>query len=77
MKKNVSIGYLIGAVVLAVVLTFNITYVIVWHAFSGRINNLAARELTYSKLAEISTYMDKFYIGRYDEKKLLESSSVG
>ncbi|MBQ1504482.1 MAG: PDZ domain-containing protein [Oscillospiraceae bacterium] len=77
MKKNVSIGYLIGAVVLAVVLTFNITYVIVWHAFSGRINNLAARELTYSKLAEISTYMDKFYIGRYDEKKLLESTSGG
>ncbi len=77
MKKKVSVGFLIGAIVLAVLLTFNLTYVIVWHAFSGRINNLALRELTHSKLTEIGTYVDEFFIGRTDDQKTIDGICDG
>lgn len=77
MKKKVSVGFLIGAIVLAVLLTFNLTYVIVWHSFSGRINNLAIRELTYSKLTEIGTYVDEFFIGKADDQKKTDGICEG
>jgi len=77
MRKKVNVGYMIGAIVLAVILTFNITYVIVWNAFGDRISNLAAREATFSKISEISAYIDEFYIGEYDEKTLIEGIANG
>jgi carboxyl-terminal processing protease len=77
MKKKVNVGFMAGVLVLAVILTFNVTYVLVWHSFSDRIQNLSAREASFSKISEICAYIDEFFIGEYDEKKLLEGISDG
>ena len=77
MKKKVNVGFMIGVLVLAVILTFNVTYVLVWHVFSDRIQNLSAREAAFSKISEICAYIDEFFIGEYDEKTLLEGISDG
>ena len=77
MKKKYSTGFLIGAIVLAVILTFNLTYVIVWHLFSDRINNLTQREAVFNTLPEISTYIDEYYVGEYDRSKLIDGASNG
>lgn len=77
MKKKISVKFLIGAIVLAVILTFDLTYLIVWNAFSDRIDNLAEREANYTKMSEISSYINEYYIGQYDERDLLDGIGRG
>ena len=77
MKKKVNLGFVIGMLVLVIILTFNVSYVLVWHVFSDRIQNLSARETVFSKLSEICAYVDEYFVGEYDERALLEGVSEG
>ncbi len=73
MTKKISVGSVILLVLLAVLITFQATYLIVESKYKDRIDTLEAGGLTYSKLAELDRTFRHYYVGEIDEEKLLDS----
>jgi len=65
------------AIILTVAVTFNVTYMSVWHVFNARLTGLTEREELYAKLSEMQSYIDAYYITSYDENTLIDGAAEG
>lgn len=70
MSKRFSIGTVIVLLVLAIVLTFQITFVAVSKKYTAALNELSVNLGAYSKLAEVDAIYRSYYIGEIDEDTL-------
>ncbi len=77
MSKKISLGTTVVLMLLAVILTFQITYLAVNNKYSQRMNELTAENNAYDKLAALDAAFRSLYIGEIDEKKLSDGIIAG
>ena len=62
-------------------LTFAVTYCITLFAaereYNAKLAELYDRELQYKKIDEVRSYIDRYYIGEYDDKQLTDGALYG
>lgn len=62
---------------LAVITTANITLYVAADYYGTRLGNLQASEEKYSKFAEVSSIVEKYFVGEYDEEELMDGAISG
>ena len=84
MKKQISVGKTIAAVLLAVLMTFQITYVVLQKNFDDKSKNSVLSDDSDSfiskasqKLYELDSTFRKYYIGEIDDDLLMDSIMNG
>lgn len=77
MSKKISLGTTIVLMLLAVILTFQITYLTVNNKYSQRMNELTAENNAYDKLAAVDAAFRSLYIGEIDDTELTDSIIAG
>ena len=70
MSKKISLGMALVLMLLAILVTFQITFVALYNKYSAAVDEFAGEMDAYQKLADIDTYYREYYIGEIDEKKL-------
>lgn len=77
MNKKVSLATAIVFVALAVLITFQLTYVRVNNKYQKALNELKDTQLLYDKLASVDSAYRTNYIGEIDENRLIDSVLKG
>ena len=77
MNKKISIGTAIVVIALAVLITFQLTYISVNNKYEKALNELKDTQLLYDKLASVDSAYRTNYIGEIDEGKLIDSVLKG
>jgi C-terminal peptidase (prc) len=77
MTKRVPLVVSIILIILAVLITFQITYVSLNNKYSSKLNDIMISQNLYSKLSEIENYYENFYIGELDEDKITDNVMRG
>lgn len=77
MSKRFSIGTVIVLMLLAVLVTFQITFIAVSNKYSKALNELAENMEMYDKLAEVDAYYRSLYVGELDNEALTDSMLDG
>ncbi|MBQ4575922.1 MAG: S41 family peptidase [Clostridia bacterium] len=77
MSKKISLGTTIVLMLLAVILTFQITYLAVNNKYSQRMNELTAENNAYEKLSAVDAAFRSLYIGEIDEKQVTDGIIAG
>lgn len=77
MNKKISIGLAITLALIAMTVTFSITFVLSQQRFTVTMNSVREREQIYSKLAEIDKYVRDNYYGEIDDQKLYDMLGAG
>ena len=70
MSKKISVGMAIMLMLLAAVLTFQITFVALYNKYEASIDNLTKTMDAYEKLADIDAYYREYYIGELDDEEI-------
>ena len=73
MSKKFSLGTVIVLVLLAVVLTFQMTFITVNNKYSAALSALSENMELYDKLAEVDAIYRTYYVGELDDEKLSDS----
>lgn len=73
MKKVLSIPSVIVIVVLAIVITFNTTYVVLNSIHNKELNDRIANEGYFNTLMEVDEVIRKYYAGTIDDEELMNS----
>lgn len=77
MNKKISIGLAITLALIAMTVTFSITFVLSQQRFTTTVNAVREREKIYSKLAEIDKYVRDNYYGEINNDKLYDMLGAG
>lgn len=77
MNKKISIATSIVLIALAVLITFQLTYIKVNNKYQKALSELKDTQLLYDKLASVDSVYRSNYIGEIDEKKLTDSVLKG
>ncbi len=70
MSKKISVGTAVVLIILACVLTFQMTYIGVGNKFKAKLNEIAPGAAAFDKLAEVDSIYRSLYIGEIDEELL-------
>ncbi len=70
MSKKISLGMALVLMLLAILVTFQITFVALYNKYSSAVDEFAGEMDAYQKLADIDAYYREYYIGDIDEKEL-------
>ena len=76
-KKRITLPTALMLMFLAVITTANITLYVAADYYGTRLGNLQASEEKYSKLAEVSSIVEKYFVGEYDEEELMDGAISG
>ena len=77
MSKKVSIGAAIVLMLLAALVTFQITYVGLSNKYKKDLNSVIASQQLFSKLSMVDSYYHSLYIGELDEEELIDNTIRG
>lgn len=77
MNKKISLGTLISIIILAVALTFSLTFVTSLQYFNTKVNNLTERENMYKKIQEIDALARSSFYEDIEEEYLLDYICTG
>lgn len=77
MNKKISIGLAITLALIAMTVTFSITFVLSQQKFTTTVNAVREREKIYSKLSEIDKYVRENYYGEINNNKLYDMLGAG
>ena len=77
MNKKISIGLAIALALIAMTVTFSITFVMSQREFTVTMNSVREREKMYDKLAEIDKYVRDTYYGEINDDTLFDMLSAG
>lgn len=77
MNKKISIGLAIALALIAMTVTFSITFVMSQRKFTVTMNSVREREKMYDKLAEIDKYVRDTYYGEINDDTLFDMLSAG
>lgn len=77
MNKKIPVGLAITLALIAMTVTFSITFVLSQQQFTTTVNAVRNREKIYSKLAEIDKYVRDNYYGKIDDNKLYDMLGAG
>lgn len=77
MKRKLPIGTVAVIVLLAVLLTFQITYLAVNNKYSQKLAEITAQTNIYRKLADVDNIARSLYVGDIDEDNLTDSIIYG
>ncbi len=77
MNRKISVGSVIVILALAVLITFQLTYMTVNNKYEKALNELKDTQLLYDKLASVDSVYRSSYIGEIDESKLVDSVLKG
>ena len=70
MNKKISLGAAITFMAITAAVTITITMFFSQRLFNNKVQNLAEREVMYSKLTEVDKYIRANYLGELDENTL-------
>lgn len=70
MSKKIPLGLTIILILLAILLTFQITFTALGAKYSNALADMSKGMDAYGKLADIDSYYRNYYIGQIDEKEL-------
>ncbi len=73
MSKKFSLGTVIVLMLLAALLTFQMTFIGVSNKYKTVLNELSANMTMYDKLSEVDSYYRAYYVGEIDDEKLMDS----
>lgn len=76
-KKRITLPTALMLMFLAVITTANITLYVASDYYGTRLGNLQASEEKYSKFAEVSSIVEKYFVGEYDEEELMDGAISG
>jgi carboxyl-terminal processing protease len=76
-KKGLSLPTVIMLMILVMVATFVVAYYSAAEQYANRLGNVAVLEEKYAKLNEISALVDRFFVGEYDEEKVIDNMLAG
>ena len=76
-KKRLTIPGALMLVFLAVITTFNITIYVVSDYYDKRLGNIQHNENEYEKFSEVSAIVEKYFVGDYTEKDLMDGAIRG
>ena len=62
---------------LSIVVTASITLFAAEREYNAKLAELYERELEYKKIAEVRSYIDKYYVNEYDEKDVTDGALYG
>jgi C-terminal peptidase (prc) len=77
MKKKLPLGTVTVLMLLAVLLTFQITYLAVNNIYSQKLAEVTEQVNSYKKLASVDKIARSLYVGNIDEEKLTDSIIAG
>ena len=77
MSRKVSIGAAIVLMLLAALVTFQITYVGLSNKYKKDLNSVIASQQLFSKLSMVDSYYHSLYIGELDEEELIDNTIRG
>ncbi len=77
LKKKISLATVIVVVALAVLITFQLTYIKVNNKYQKALNELKNTQLLYDKLAAVDSVYRSKYIGDIDDNKLIDGMLKG
>ncbi len=72
MQKKISLGMAILLILLAVLVTFQITFVSLYSRYSNALDNFESSVTKFQKLSDVDAYYREYYIGEIDEKELTD-----
>ncbi len=73
MSKKISVGTALVLILLAAVLTFQITFIAVNSKYSETLNEFSENMKMYDKLSEVDNYYRSYYVGEIDDEVLCDS----
>ena len=76
-KRKITIGSTLMLLMLAVVSTFNITYFVASEYYNARLGNFEELESEYEKFSEVSSIVDKYFVGEYDKEEMMDAALKG
>ncbi|MBR5265234.1 MAG: PDZ domain-containing protein, partial [Clostridia bacterium] len=76
-KKRLTIPGALMLVFLAVITTFNITIYVVSDYYDKRLGNIQHNETEYHKFSEVSAIVEKYFVGEYNERDLMDGAVSG
>lgn len=77
MSRKVSIGAAIVLMLLAALVTFQITYVGLSNKYKKDLNSVLESQQLFSKLSMVDSYYHSLYIGELDEEELIDNTIRG
>lgn len=77
MKRKVPITMTIGCVILAIITTFNLTFLYSRSEFNSNLSDFSTLQQEYEKFSEIRAYIDKYYVGEYSSEEAMEMALSG
>lgn len=77
MSKKISIGASVVLMLLAALVTFQITYVGLSNKYKKELNSVIESENLFSKLSMVDSYYRSLYIGEIDEETLVDETIRG
>ncbi len=77
MRKRIPLFGAVAAVLLAILLTFNMTYLTLNNKYSRKLNEMVAGYGAYDKLEDVKSLIRENYIGEVDESKLNDAIMNG
>ena len=76
-KRKITIGSTLMLLMLAVVSTFNITFFVASKYYNARLGNFEELESEYEKFSEVSSIVDKYFVGEYDKEEMMDAALKG
>ena len=76
-KRKITIGSTLMLLMLAVVSTFNITFFVASEYYNARLGNYEELESEYEKFSEVSSIVDKYFVGEYDKEEMMDAALKG
>ena len=76
-KRKITIGSTLMLLMLAVVSTFNITFFVASEYYNARLGNFEELESEYEKFSEVSSIVDKYFVGEYDKEEMMDAALKG
>ena len=77
MKKKLTWATALALVLLGVVASINITVIASANYYNSRLLNLKERETTFAKFAEMKKFVEGYFVGKYDDQKLMDGAMDG
>ncbi len=76
MKKK-HIATTIALMLLTAAVTYCITFYVSERQYNEKLIDLSEREQEYAKIAEVRSYIDKYYVNEYNEKDMMDGTLYG
>ena len=77
MKKKTTWGSALMLAALAIVATFNVTFYVASEYYRARLGDFDKLEAEYKDFKEVANLVDKYFVGEYDKKTMMEEALKG